>query len=218
MKRNILLGALVLCLLPAVSARGQHLALSARAGTLGPGIELTTSLYPQLNARLGVNYLPYTVKEQAIEVDSDVDLYASGPVHVGGVSALVDWHPFRNHFRLSGGVYYNATRAEVDMELHDDYTINGYSFSPEKIGKIHGDVSFKSALNPYFGIGIGNAVAGRLGLSLDIGGLYTNAFKVDLTGDGLIKDTAAQDKNLEDGFSSFKFYPVVTLGLNVKLF
>ena len=211
----LILGAFLVLLAPDASA--QKIGLAAHVGTLGPGLELTGNLVPRLNLRIGGNYLPYTVEEQAIEVQSDVNVYAGGPVKMAGASALLDWHPWGNALRLSTGVYYNASSADITMRMKENYDMEGYTLTPAKIGKIKADLSFKSALNPYLGIGIGNAARSRFGFNLDIGGLYTNAFAIDMTGDGLIAPTANQDQDLEKGFSSFRFYPVVSLGFSVKL-
>ena len=67
-----------------------RLAVSAKYGTSGPGVDLTYGWTRDLHARLSLSYEP---NEEPMEKDA---IRASS-------SLLLDWHPGGGAFRLSGG-------------------------------------------------------------------------------------------------------------------
>ena len=86
----------------------------------------------------------------------------------------------------------------------------------DRIGSLEATVDYKSALAPYLGVGFGNALSHRIGFALDLGVLYTNSPAVSMSGNGMIAPTAKQAPDLEEGFSTFRWWPVLNLGFNVN--
>lgn len=217
MRRFIRL-SLVLCLaavLCSTSAHAQRVGIGARVGTLGPGLEVTANLVPSLNLRVGANYFTYSRTDRledlevAVEYDADLTL--------NSVRALLDWHPFGNQFRLTAGGFYNRNRISAVARPVESYTIKQKTFEPEKIGSLTTDVKLGSAIAPYAGLGVGNAVSKRIGFAFDLGVLYTNSPAVSMQGEGLISPTARQASDLEEGFSEFSIYPLLSLGLSIRI-
>ncbi len=207
----LLCGAVLLSIAP---AKAQGLAVSARAGSLGPGLDVTASVAPRLNARVGVSYLTYAhsdILHEEIDVRYDADLTLTS------VTAMLDWHPFRNAVRFSAGAVYNGNKVDAVITPIESYTIKEKTFSPDRIGTLTARVDYKSKISPYVGLGLGNAVSRRFGVAFDLGLLYTNSPSVRMTGSGMIAPTAGQAAKLEQGFESFKFYPLVSVGLSFSL-
>jgi hypothetical protein len=184
-------------------------------GTLGPGLEVTANLVPGINLRLGANYFTYSRTDRlddlevAVEYDADLTL--------NSIQVLVDWHPLGNQFRLSGGAVYNNNHISAIARPVESYTIRGKTFAPEKIGSLTADFDHGSKINPYMGVGIGNAVSKRVAVAFDLGVLYTNSPGVSMEGEGMISPTARQAGDLEEGFSGFSFYPLLSLGISVGI-
>ncbi len=218
MRTSIFALACVLGLLAVPTANAQSgLAHGARVGSLGPGLELTTALAPRFNLRLSGHYMGYSrtdrVTDLEIEVQTDSDLkLASGAL-------FADFFPARRGFRLTAGLVLNRNRADVLVTPLESYTIDEKQFAPEKIGTLTAKVGHKSQLNPYAGIGFGNAVrpGAKLGFAFDLGVLYTSSPKVEMSGQGMIAPTATQASDIEESLRGLKLYPLVSLGFNYKI-
>jgi hypothetical protein len=205
-------------LVPAAHAQAfGDFALGLRVGTLGPGLEAATALSPKFNLRLGVHYLPYDRSDRITSLEIDVQSDAS--VKLASGALLADFFPSRRGFRLTGGLVLNQNKADVVVTPLENYTIDEKSFSPERIGTISAKVGHKLAVNPYLGLGFGNPVypGAKLGLSFDLGMLYTDSPTIEMEGTGMITPTADQAPQIEEDLSGIKLYPLISLGLSYKL-
>lgn len=204
---------LVLLSVPANAQVG--VAIGPRIGTLGPGLELAANVMPALNVRVMGNYLPYTLTDELtgldvrVKYDADLQLMSFG--------ALADWFPFQNQFRVSGGLLYNNTGVNAVITPLEAYELSGKEFAPERIGTLSAEVDYKSSIAPYVGFGLGNALVRRVALMVDLGAVYMSSPRVTMTGTGMIAPTADQAPDLEEGLSTFQWWPVVSIGFNVGL-
>lgn len=215
MRRLLLLALLAGLSLPVPAALGQ-VAVSARVGSLGPGGELTAGLSGRLNLRLAGHYFGYSRSDEF--TDADVTVRADADVQLASGAAFLDVHPFGNSFRLSAGLVYNANEVHVLATPLTSVTIDDKTFAPEKIGTLNATMGHQAALHPYAGLGFGNAVRGsRVGLLFDLGVLYTDDPRFEAEGTGLIAPTALQAGDIEADLAGLQLYPVVSLGLSVRL-
>jgi len=198
-------------------ANAQRAALGVRAGTPGIGWDFTVGLNDRFHARTGASYFTYG-RTDGVDAD-DVDLAIEWDARLFSVSALVDFYPWpRRGLRLSGGVLYNGNLGDVQVEATEAYTIGSRTFTPEELGRLEGELSF-STLAPYLGVGFGNvlSMSRRVGVAVDVGVLYHRRPVVELDGDGMIQPTAEQSPQVEDNLESFRFFPVVSLGIALRL-
>ncbi|MBU0549730.1 MAG: hypothetical protein KKH80_01080 [Candidatus Omnitrophica bacterium] len=190
-------------------------ALGIKAGTLGAGIEGIMRLNSNFNAKLGVNAFQYDYSgtEDGIEYDFDLELFS--------VSALLDWHPFKNSFRITSGALYNQNSLDMNAKTASSYTIGSATYTAAQVGSLTGELDFDE-VNPYLGIGWGNAVGKnkQWSFSFDIGVVYQGSPKVDLSANGTLSGNAAfqanldrEEQNLEDELEDYQFYPVISLGV-----
>lgn len=209
--------AVCLLLLVASPLYAQRVAISVKGGTLGAGAEVTAGLTPTLNARVGGSFFPYS--HQGSYTEDEVNVGYTADLSVQAASLLLDWHPFKNAFRLSGGAFYNMTKVDATAVPTESYTVKSRTFTPEELGNLSGQLDYKQKLAPYLGLGFGNPVrAGkRFGFVMDIGVIYTEAPGLTMEGEGMLAPTANQASELEATLSDIKLYPVVTLGLSVGL-
>jgi len=216
----VLVGAFLVLVVGSVAyADSGRFAVSAKPiSTLGLGVEGTARILPKLNARLGINYYPYTYDEEEDDVDYDIDM------NLFSGSALLDWHPFAGVFRISAGLVLN--RNELDMEARPTgfVEIGDQEYAPAEVGTLSGDVDFRSVA-PYVGIGWGNAVGEdkRWGFVCDLGIVFQGSPDADLAATGPIAsdptfqaDLAKEEENLEDDLDFFKYYPVISFGISYK--
>lgn len=194
---------------------GGNLALTAKAGTLGLGLEASTTLYENFNARLSANGFSYSSDETIDDIEYDLD------VDLRSLALLLDWHVMKGGLRLSAGVLANGNEVKGSAPV-GNYTIGDAPFT--NVG-LDGEADFKSAA-PYLGIGWGNAVAADKGwgFNLDLGVIFQGEPRVSLTptgpNAGLVpaNELEKERQKLQDDVDKFKYYPVLSIGISYRFF
>ena len=197
----------------AAPAGATNLALTAKLGTLGLGVEGTFGLTEHFNARLGLNGFTYDRSETVSDIEYDLDL------ELQSVSLLADWHPFGSAFRFTAGLMSNGNEL-TGSSTSDGLTI-GDTFYPG-IG-LDAKLDFDSTA-PYLGVGWGNALAAGKGwgFNVDLGIMFQGSGDVTLTptgpGSSLVDpaDIALEEQRFEDDIRDYKYYPVFSLGASYK--
>jgi hypothetical protein len=198
----------------------QNVALAAKAGSTGIGADLTIRVAPTINVRLGGQTYTRseTRTEQEIEYDAELRLL-SGQV-------LLDVHPGGRGFRISGGAIVNGNEVTAVSTEDAVYRINGVPYPVGLVGTLSGRVD-TNEIAPYFGIGCGNAVApgGPWRLALDVGAFYQGKPRVSLTAHPILPillperfqdDLEAERRDIEDDLDSYRFYPVLSVGVSYR--
>ncbi|MBP0596510.1 hypothetical protein J8I26_00185 [Herbaspirillum sp. LeCh32-8] len=180
-------------------------------------------LAPTLNARVGVNYFDYSFNSSTNSVNYDAK------AKLRTFDALLDWFPFHNEFRLSGGVIYNGNKIDATgkPKANGTYTLNGNTYTSAQAGQVDGRVDFKR-IAPYLGLGYGNAVAPNKGwgFTADVGVMFQGNGSTSLSNSGcsapaplcaqLGRDVAAENAELSDKVHGYNLYPVVRVGASYK--
>jgi hypothetical protein len=191
------------------------------------GIDVAMKVAPKITVRLGYNYLDYTfanvVKYITISALDPVrdKVKAEAKIAQSSVSLLGDFNLTKNGVVRAtlGGFYafkntYSGTIAYAQSESYNDITI-----TPDQIGYIKGDITTKSKLNPYIGIGFGNLVPKkRASLSLDLGTIYRGSPIVNIEATQLLRGNSENAAPLTRNLAPYKWYPIGSLRLTVKLF
>jgi hypothetical protein len=213
----VLLTVLAVGCIDLTPAYAQRISLTARAGSPGVGGDVAVGLSPHFNARAGLTYFSYNhVTTETIE---DVDLGIDATANLFGLSAIVDYYPWKTKsFHLSAGAVYNGNLIEASAVAAGPYEVGSLTFTADDIGGLDGEISFNS-IAPYAGLGFGNAtkLGSRLGFLIDLGAIYHQSPRVELTGTGMVSPTAEQAPQLEENLSSFQLVPVISLGLSYRL-
>lgn len=218
----------VLLLAPCAAARAE-VALAARAGTLGGGVELTVGLSPQVNVRLGANAFDYTENDRAV---SGIQYDAKARLRTA--TALLDYHPGGRGFRLTAGAIYNDTRVEGSSLPPSSglYDIGGVPVPVALVGTLDGKIDWDPVV-PYAGIGWGNAVGPgrRVRFALDLGAIFQGKGKATLTpiipANSPINTTPGarealqilldrEERDIEDDVADYTVYPVISLGVSYR--
>lgn len=199
--------------------------VGVNVGTLGAGIEYSSSFNEMFALRTGFNTFSYSdsLTESGIKYDADLDLQT--------ISLILDYHPFENGFRLSAGAMYNGNELKVKgkPDGSGDIEINDVIYDSTQVGQVDGKIDFNN-FAPYAGIGYSSSKTKSSGFSFntEIGVLFQGSANTQLTaqcGSALIasgqcsklqSDLAAEEKQLNDELSDFDMYPVVSIGLGYK--
>jgi hypothetical protein len=215
MKRTFIL-LITIMVVGTVSAQKQGLAFAVKAGSMGPGIELAFPIGDKLVIRAGGS--AFNVSKTQIERGDDVDVRFDADVTWGGFSGLVDFHPFKNGFRLTGGAYVDNREVTAAGVAISEFDLDGKIFQPERLGSLSATFKYDQAVSPYLGIGFGDMTRGsRLGFLFDIGVIYTGKPTFEMTGTGMIAQTANWATRMEEGLTTFTWMPVVSLGLSFRI-
>lgn len=197
------------------TAQAQHFAVSARVGTLGPGLELGYQLHPKLNLRAGGHYLNYT---RTFEVDFEGNpLSVDWDLQLKNFSLIADIVPFGGGFRISGGVVMNRNETSGLGRFSEPISSGGAVFEPDEVGQLSGTLSFEPVAG-YVGIGFGNTARGsRLGLILDLGAMYHGAPQLDISATEMLEPNMENGPILQDNIKQYAWYPVLSLGFSIRL-
>jgi hypothetical protein len=165
-----------------------RLAVSAKYGSVGPGIDLTYGWSRDLHARLSLSYEP---DENRTEKDA---IRAAS-------SLLLDWHPGGGAFRLSGGLAFIRTEAEI----------TGLSSAGRSFGS--------NSLTTYFGVGWGNPLrhGSRWTFLVDVGAFGGGGLSVSTAPVTPRASTSGVRENDSGGLRlRFSWHPVVSTGVSFR--
>jgi len=197
-----------------------NVSIGVRASTAGIGAEGATAITDWLGVRVGINYLTYsyTGTKSDVEYNFDLDLL-NAPI-------LVDWHPFKGAFRLSGGIYINGNElnAQGNPVGPGTFDINGVTYTAAQIGTLKGKIDF-NPVAPYLGFGWDTSFGKKRGFGFvfDLGAFYQGRPEADLSVTGpissnaaFLNDLAQEEADLQNALDAFKVYPVLAIGINYK--
>lgn len=217
MRRRLTRGVVVLAVLCAagMTARADdRFGVGVKAGTLGAGVDLTIKFTNWFDLRPTLNQANLTKSFSQSDVDYD------GDFKLGASGVLLDFHPFRNKFRLTAGILSNRTKIELHATPTQDVTIGDTTYTPAQVGVLTGDMKFRSTVS-YFGIGYGSAARGphRLGFVFDAGVMPEGEAEVSLTSSGSVTqaDLQQEEQNIKDDTKSLKAWPVLAFGISIRL-
>lgn len=216
---------LVACLLAAaaVAASAQEemgsfggVGVTAKAGTLGYGGDLTLGLGSRVNLRGGYNQMDY----EGTRHFEDADI--TGELHWQTVPILLDVHPFGGGFRLSCGPVINNNEVDLSATANKTVTLDDVEF---EVARLDGSVTFDQN-SWYFGFGYGNAVGrdGRWHFSCDFGVMYHGEPQIEATAtaaDPAVQEelNRALDAELEqwrEDAKNYSYYPVISFGVSFR--
>ena len=185
------------------------------AGTAGLGAQVSWQAIP---GALAIRAVANTLSITHSTTSDDVDY--KGKLKLNNQWLLLDWAPFSGRFRFSGGLVFNHNSLRLDGQpsgSNGTYVVNGQSF---QLSSLDAQVSFRKTA-PYIGLGWGSTEAGGLHFIGDIGAIAQGKPTVKLTATG--QDAAAAQSSLQQSqadlqsdLNSFRWYPVVQLGLGYR--
>jgi opacity protein-like surface antigen len=217
--KSILKGAA----LAVVLALPSH-AQNAGEGNVGFGLGVSTlgltgDVSYQLNPNWTVRMLAGGGRTSQSGTISDDDTNADyrAKLNIGGIGPVVDYHPFSNGWRISGGALLSNYRADVrisgTIEIDDTEYQNA---------DLRGRIRTNNRIMPKLAVGYNgsNVFGTRFGFSIDAGVLYTGGFGTTLKERGPSDinpaDLNSLRRDINDEIGGVKFLPYVSLGLRMN--
>jgi hypothetical protein len=202
----------------------RHWAIGLSAGSNALfGFDVACSVHPLFNVRFGYNYLDLSYKDLT-PILKAVEL----PAELGGEVMMAQSHltltaeftPTRSKiWRLAvGGVFFPKNEISGTVFYTRDLALNDLVISASEVGSMKGTYTTASKIAPYIGIGLGRTVPKkRVGLNVDLGGIYKGEPQLDIQATGLLKGNESNEAILNRNFKPLTWYPVAQLRLAIKL-
>jgi len=190
--------------------------LGVTAGTTGLGLEAAARPLDYLGVRLGIGWIP--VKRDIDEDDATGTVSAPSPL----TRLSVDLFPMRGIFRLTAGLVSFSDGVAANATARDTITINDRDYLPEELGQARGQVWGRKRA-PYLGLGW-QSRAGRIQPHGELGVAFTGPPRIHVTVTGPIAndpvfmaDLQQEIRDAEEDIRSFRFYPVLAVGVRVRM-
>lgn len=210
-------------------------------GTNGVSVELSTPVFnPWINLRAGVDIMP----DFKFTSDADIEFQTTygatdGSIDLDGKLGRTQGHiifdinpiPGARSFHVSVGGYFGGNKLVkingFSQELADysaatgntgSVVIGDYLIPTDGKGNVRGGLKVNS-FRPYFGIGFGNAIPGRLvNFAVDLG-IQIEGKPELYTDYGVIDASAVEDNNTFNKIrKALSVYPVLNFRVNFKTF
>lgn len=197
------------------------LAIGGGVSTLGYGVHVATEVNDFIVLRANGNFGDFDVPDFGLlgsnlgGLDYDID------AEMGTYGLLVDFHPLGlspigSGLVLTGGVYYNNN----EFSLTSDLVAEDVG-SATITGRVVSTMSFDQKFAPYLGMGYDGTFQGIIPVSFFMTGgvLFQGSPSVSVwesTSTVSQADLDAEAQQLEDSASSFKYYPVLAVGVSIS--
>jgi hypothetical protein len=204
----LVLSALCLSVRP---SDAYSLSLGGKGGTLGVGMESTYLMSDLVCVIASVNGLKLDagLSSKKLGFDGNLRLLTAG--------ASVGIHPFRNGFRVLGGLFYGGNQFNLSAQLTQTVTLNGQSFTPDQVGSVKTLIHF-NRVSPYLGIGFDSVFcqSGPWFLFAEGGILFQGSPKAKTKSSNahpLIKDYIKRESKKSADKPLLTYYPVASVGI-----
>lgn len=210
--------ALTLLLAAAGTASADNnFGFGVKAGTLGLGVEGTWRPLPYLDLRLGANQYDYSSSDTYASVAYDTELSLDNYYLTGNFRFPL------SPFRVTAGVYSNNNElSAISGDNGAIIFIGGDPYPAAAVGTVTARTYFSNT-SPYVGVGYDFSLFGKVGMNLDFGVLWQGSPNIAIATDGILSgdptfeaSLEAERQELEDEFSDYKAWPVISLGFVVN--
>ncbi|WP_347302898.1 hypothetical protein V5740_13015 [Croceibacterium sp. TMG7-5b_MA50] len=209
---------LLFCVIAASPAAAQDKAsrvmLGVTGGTLGIGPEVTFRASPVVGVRANATFLGFGHEVDSSDITYDGDLGLKS----GGV--MLDLHPLRNGFRISGGARIGDNRVDLLATPSRSVQIGNDVYTENQIGTVRGHVAADD-FAPVATIGWSGGLTRGVKLGFEAGAMFHGTPRVnDLVVTGPFANNPAvlaslveEEAEIESDIDGYKVYPVVQVSL-----
>lgn len=183
-------------------------------GTLGVG--------PEVNLRYANVPVGIRVGFNALNFGSTAHI-GSSPFKVNlqmaSAGTTVDYYPFDNGLRLSGGLRYGATDVRLSATIGGSVKVGNTTYSSSNVGTLTGRDTF-NAVSPFFGLGYQTTFfGGAMPVALDLGAVYQGTGNVNVGATGLLATNPIFHNDLINETAkiqhklNYPLYPVIQVSM-----
>ncbi|MET1755610.1 hypothetical protein ABVV53_09090 [Novosphingobium sp. RD2P27] len=212
--------ATVLAVITATPALAQEqtsvVSAGVTGGTLGIGPEVAVRVSPLLALRANATFFGISHS-----VDSD-DITYNGDLKLSSIGAMVDLHPFKNGFRLSGGLRVNDNKVELTAtpDPAEVLRVGGTPYTAADVGLLTGTVNVDEFV-PTLTVGYGGGLTKGLKFGIDAGVLFQGSPRIrnlaasgPLASNPVFQDALArEEQSIEDDVKKYDTFPILQFSL-----
>ncbi len=220
---NAMLKAAALALIVTTPAHAQQfgdgrMGLGLGVSTLGVTGDISYELDPRLQVRFLAGTMRFSESDTFEEGDSQGDFDAT--FRAFGIGPVIDYHPFENGWRLSGGALFSEYR--LSAEVTGGLSIDGEDYEN---ADVRARVRTRNRIMPKLAVGYSgsNLFGSRFGLSVDAGVLYAGGLRTrvrdrnnEVPDDDLAKLRGDIDDAIRDNLGAVRVLPYVSAGLRMN--
>jgi len=189
------------------------------AGTNGPGMQVAYRFgkKARLAARANFTYLPIVIEGYEYYL-LGYDFIAGLDAKLSGTSLILDYHPFGNAFKLSGGLCYLQTNLKISAQNGDTLRPGDIYVTPEDFGKLNAEITTNKIV-PFMAIGFGRAVPRkRANFGFEIGAYYVGSPNINLKAEGMLEPSGTENEAvIRQNVEAYQWLPQITFHLNFKI-
>lgn len=196
-------------------------AIGAEAGTVGFGPFAIVTATKHFTFDVGYTWLNYDY-----DFDDNKGVYNAN-LKLSNGQVIANWHPMAGSFHLSAGVFLSNNKVSLTAQAKPGaiYDIGDGTYNRYEITSVDGTVKLTNGATPYLGLGWSKTPAKRgFGFYCKLGVLFMDSPKTQLTAHyapGISASRRAQaeadlrkdEQEANDNLDSFKYYPVIEMGL-----
>jgi len=205
-------------------ASAQKFALGIQGGTQGLGINGAYAFTNQLGLRLSTNMASFGMSDVRSWNSNEYNLDMKSKFSNAMLQAEYRPFNFANESRFlqklavtAGAAYFFKSKANATGTPSNNYALGDLTINKEDIGTIQTETKWKS-FAPYAGLGLRQMkIKNKLSLNADLGSHYLSSPDVTLTGDKQLSGNESNQAILQNNLSSYRWLPVVQLGLSYQL-
>ena len=198
-----------------------------KVGSYGIGVDVSTSLHPNIKARLGFNYFDLD-RKSGLEYDvvslfgNDITVKADKVgLHFPNLNVLVDFFPMQSGiFHLTAGLYFGQNKVEASGTAPEAFGIDDYVIVPDN-GTFAATLKLGGAVKPYLGIGLGRTIPkNRVGFKFELGMVYQGNLKIEsdnMDVSGLQSELQSEVDKLPIPKALTQFWPMITFSLSYRI-
>lgn len=211
------------------------IAVTAKVGVLGVGIDLSTPLSRKTNLRIGGNYFKYN---DTLTTDG---IQFQGNLKFASAQASIDWFPWGRSFHISpGALVYNGNglSANASVPGGTSFTLDDNSFVSSATDPVGGNASVTFAkAAPMLTVGWGNPIprnGRRFSFPIELGFAYVGDPTTSLTFTGTACDAqyalcqpvsqnaefqssvSAERVRFQNNANDARFFPILSAGFSFR--
>ena len=200
---------------PSEGGAFENFGASLKFGVMnGVGVDFSTSLHPNLKARVGFNFLGYDARN-IINISGNNKDLEQGKLNFANANLLVDFYPVESGiFHITAGAFFGSNKAVIEGDGFDPFSISDYVIIPDSRGYFDATVKFGGAVKPYLGLGVGRTIPnGTVGVKFELGVVYSGKVKVESDYLNTAMNSSQVDDVVEIPMLKSKFWPSAILSL-----
>lgn len=195
-----------------------NIAIGAKIGTIGLGLEARTPLLDNVYARIGINGAQFNQKTTAYE-----GVVYKSKASLLTIPLMVDYHPIDNSgFRLSAGIAYNGNKITAKANPTQDVTINNTLYTAAELGSIKTKLTLGNAIAPIVSVGYDSSFIcdNAWSFNAEAGVMFSGKPKIKVSSTGLLSDDIDTQRDLEFNANKslnkvkkyLKIFPILSVG------